>query len=172
MFCRQVQHSIESAHHFSSRPDCNNTAEVHSFTLRTALSAVPFVSICVVSTYNDSRKDLHKLCQIPKNCQSKKKLGLLFGSKNFCKLLSVSWKFLFCTDTTGSIERLDPAPRLHIDDCFEIHPPRWELCDLLSSNHQNFLHEARLCQHVFCTGLLWFWSSGRSRNFGLSASEF
>ena len=30
-------------------------------------------------------------------------------------------KFLFCTDTPGSIEWLDPAPRLHIDDCFEIH---------------------------------------------------
>ena len=25
--------------------------------------------ICVVSTHNDSRKDLHKLCQIPRNCQ-------------------------------------------------------------------------------------------------------
>ena len=35
---------MESAHHFSSRPDCNNTAEVPSFTLRTALSAIPFVS--------------------------------------------------------------------------------------------------------------------------------
>ena len=27
--------------------------------------------ICVVSTYNDSRKDLHRLCQIPGNCQCK-----------------------------------------------------------------------------------------------------
>ena len=44
MFRRQVQHSIESAHQFSSRPDCNNTAEVPSFTLRTALSTIPFVS--------------------------------------------------------------------------------------------------------------------------------
>ena len=35
---------MESAHQFSSRPDCNNTAEVPSFTLRTALSAIPFVS--------------------------------------------------------------------------------------------------------------------------------
>ena len=30
-------------------------------------------------------------------------------------------KFLFYTDTTGSIEWPSPAPRLHIDDCFEIH---------------------------------------------------
>ena len=29
-------------------------------------------------------------------------------------------KFWFCTDTLGSIEWLDPAPPLHIDDCFEI----------------------------------------------------
>ena len=29
-------------------------------------------------------------------------------------------KFCLCTDTPGSIEWLDPAPRLHIDDCFEI----------------------------------------------------
>ena len=29
---------------FSSRADCYNTAEVPSFTLRTALSAIPFVS--------------------------------------------------------------------------------------------------------------------------------
>ena len=33
---------MESAHHFSSRPDCNSTEDVPSFTLRTALSAIPF----------------------------------------------------------------------------------------------------------------------------------
>ena len=32
-------------------------------------------------------------------------------------------KFLFCTDTPGSIEWPSPAPRLHICDCFEIHRP-------------------------------------------------
>ena len=36
--------AVESAHQFSFRPDCNNTAEVPSFTLRTALSAIPCVS--------------------------------------------------------------------------------------------------------------------------------
>ena len=59
MFRRKVKHSSESAHHFSSRPDCNNTA------LCVLLSQdLPLFPICVVSTYNDSRKDLHKLCQI------------------------------------------------------------------------------------------------------------
>ena len=43
-FRRQVKHSTESAHQLSYRPDCNNTTEVPSFTLRTALSALPFVS--------------------------------------------------------------------------------------------------------------------------------
>ena len=36
---------MKSAYQFSSRPDCNNTADVPSFTLRTALSAIPFVSL-------------------------------------------------------------------------------------------------------------------------------
>ena len=41
---------MESAHHFSSKPDCNNTADVpffilrSFFILRTALSAIRFVS--------------------------------------------------------------------------------------------------------------------------------
>ena len=43
-FADSSNNSMESAHHFLSRPDCNNTAEVPSFTLRTALSAIPFVS--------------------------------------------------------------------------------------------------------------------------------
>ena len=35
---------MESAHHFSSKHDCNRTADVPSFTLRTAFSAIPFDS--------------------------------------------------------------------------------------------------------------------------------
>ena len=35
---------MKCAHHFPSSPDCTNTADVPSFTLRTALSAIPFVS--------------------------------------------------------------------------------------------------------------------------------
>ena len=35
---------MESAHHFSSRLVCDNTADVPSFTLRTVLSAIPCVS--------------------------------------------------------------------------------------------------------------------------------
>ena len=36
--------SMESANHFSSRPDRRSIADVPSFTLRTARSAKPFVS--------------------------------------------------------------------------------------------------------------------------------
>ena len=35
---------MESAHHFSSKPDCNSAADVPSVTLRTAFSAIPSVS--------------------------------------------------------------------------------------------------------------------------------
>ena len=61
-------------------------------------------------------------------------------------------KFLFYTSTTGSIGWPSPAPRLHIGDGFDIHNFHCELCDLLSSSHQNFLHEVRLRHCVFCTG--------------------
>ena len=81
-------------------------------------------------------------------------------------------KFLFCTETTGSIGWPRPAPRLHIDDCFEIHNFHWEFCDLLLSSHQNFLHEVRLRHCVFCTGPMWYWSFYRSRNFGLWGNEY
>ena len=128
--------------------------------------------ICVVSTYNESSKDLHKLCQIPRNCQCK---WLLVSSRvpgTFASSFVFPEKFLFCTDTTRSIGWPSPAPRLHIDDCFEIHNFHWEPFDLLLSSHQNFRHDVRLRRCGFCTGPLWFWSSGRSRNFGLSGSEY
>ena len=63
-------------------------------------------------------------------------------------------KFLFCTDTIGSIGWPSPAPRPHIDDCSKIHNFHRELCDLLLSSHQNFLHEVRLRRCFFCTGQL------------------
>ena len=33
----------------------------------------------------------------------------------------------------------NPAPRLHVDDCFEFHS-HWELRELLSTNHLNYQH--------------------------------
>ena len=45
------------------------------------------------------------------------------------ELLQAPLRFLrfFCTDTTGSVGWPSRAPRLHIDDCFEIHNLHWEL---------------------------------------------
>ena len=158
---------------FRSRPDYNCTAEVPSFTLRTALSAIPLVSDrCGVDVQWFSRRDLHMLCQIPRNCQCKWLLVSFRVPGTFASSFVFPEKFLFCTGTTGSIGWPSPAPRLHIDDCSRIHTLHWELCDPLLLNHQNFLHEVRLRECVFCTRSLWFWSSGRSRNFGLSGSEF
>ena len=42
---------MESAHHFSSKPDCNSPAEVPSLILRTALSTIPFC-LGAVRRYN------------------------------------------------------------------------------------------------------------------------
>ena len=73
-----------SAHHFSSRPDCNNTADVPSFTLRTALSTIPFVSdLCGVDVQWFQERSSQALQMT---------LGFLFGSKNFGKLFCVSWE--------------------------------------------------------------------------------
>ena len=41
--------------------------------------------------------------------------------RTFASSFVFTEKFLFCTDTTGSIGWPSPAPRLHIDDCFGIH---------------------------------------------------
>ena len=43
---------MESAHRSLSKPDCNNTADVPSLALRTALSALPFDSdLCGVGLF-------------------------------------------------------------------------------------------------------------------------
>ena len=148
--------------HCQSRP---------SLTLRTALSAIPFVcDPCGVDVQWFQERSSEAL----PNSKDVSVIDFRFppGSKNFCKLLSVSWEVfvLHGYDWIHWVASL--APRLHVDDCFEIHNFHWELCDLLLSSHQNFLHEVRLRHCVFCTGPLWFWSSGKSRNFGLSGHEY
>ena len=54
----------------------------------------------------------------------------------------------------GSIEWLNPAPRLRNDDCFETRNCRLGPCGLLLSSHQHFQLEVRLRQCVFCMGPL------------------
>ena len=80
-------------------------------------------------------------------------------------------KTLFYTERIESIEWQDLSPQLHTTaDFFEIHLPRWGLCDLLLSSHQTILLEVRLCQCNFCTGPLSFKFASRYRNFGLLRS--
>ena len=98
-------------------------------------------------------------------------LGFLSGSKNFCKLLWVSCEVLFlqgyawihwvarpCTTTAYRWLFRDSQVSLRTLWSAVIKSP-------------NFQHEVRPRQCVFCTGPLYFWSSGRSRNFGLSGNE-
>ena len=123
-FHRWQYHSMESAQHFSSNSNCNNTADVLSFTLRTALTTKPFVSDrwgVEIRWFHDESS--LKICQSPVTCQQ---MNFHFsdGSRKFVELCSVSWKFLSCTGTTESIEWLNLASRLSIDDCFEIHVPQ------------------------------------------------
>ena len=102
-----------------------------------------------MSTYNDSRKGLHKICQILGTWQ--------------CKWLSVSSSaprtsvssipfpekfFFFCTGrfVTTVLPSVVPLPR--VDDCVEIHILHWELCDPLSPESPTISLWARLRQCV------------------------
>ena len=83
--------------------------------------------ICVVSTHNDSKKDLHRLCQSPRNCQCKR----LLASSSAPETL-----FLFCAGWTVTTQLPSLVPPRHIDDCSAIHFLHSELCDLqLRSGH-------------------------------------
>ena len=94
---------MESAHHF--RPDLIATI-LHMSLL--SLCALLFRQshvflICVVSTYNDSRKDLHRLCQIPRNCRCKRLLVSSSAPRTFVSSSAFPAKFLFCTGKIGSM---------------------------------------------------------------------
>ena len=83
-------------------------------------------------------------------------LGSLFGSKNFCMLLPVSWEvFVFHGYW------LDPlgGEVLH-NDCISMIVSRFTTFTEYDSANTS---SARV---------LWFWSSGRSRNSGLSGSGY
>ena len=60
----------ESARHFSSKPDCNNTADVPSFIFCVPLfQKIHSSRIDKVSKFDDSMINLHRICQIPMTCQ-------------------------------------------------------------------------------------------------------
>ena len=83
---------MESVLQFSSRPDCNNIAEMLSFILRSALSAIPFTSdLCGVDVQWFQGKFSQALPNF-KELSVYMTLGFPSGSKNFCKLLCDSWE--------------------------------------------------------------------------------
>ena len=153
-----------------SRPDCNNSANVPSFTLLTALSAIPCVSdLCGtmipgkiftcfakfqgIVRVNDFRLPirLQELLQAP--------LCFLWS---FCLhgYDWIHWVAKSCTTTAN----------------------RWWV-SRFSTFTESFVICCNQVTKIFCTrydsantssarGPLWFWSSGRSRNFGLLGSEY
>ena len=71
-----------------------------------------------MSKFDDSKINLHKICQIPMNCQYN-----LTDRETFVSSFQSPEKFLLCTDKIESVEWQDLVPRLRIGDCFEIHRP-------------------------------------------------
>ena len=128
---------MESVHPSLPRPDCNSTADVPSFNLRTALSTIPFVSdLCGVDVqwFHDNSS---QPCQIPRHCQCK---WLLVSSSAPGTSLGSSGSpgnFLVYTGRTVTTVLPNLVPPRHIDDCHAIHFLHWEFGDPLWSNHQN-----------------------------------
>ena len=59
--------------------------------------------ICAVLTYIDSRKGLHRICQIPRNCQCKWLWISTSAPRTFASSFLFLVKFWFYTDMPGSI---------------------------------------------------------------------
>ena len=156
---------------FSSKPDCNSTGDVPSFILRTALSAIPFVcDLCGVDVqwFHDNSSQA-----LPNFEELYAQITFVFptAQETFVDSSPSPESAVFFTDMIGSIEWPNLAPRLHIDDCFEIHILHWELCDLLLSSHESSLLDVLHHQSVFFKEPLWSWSSCILRFFGLSGQK-
>ena len=115
---------MESAHHSLSKADCNNTADVPSFTLRNALSHL--FLICV-ALYHESRLVLHKLCQIPKNSQYKWLMVSSSAPGTSMSTSGSSGKFLLYTGSFVTTVLQNLVSQQRIDGCCMIHFLHWEL---------------------------------------------
>ena len=163
---------MESDHHFSSNPDCNNTADVPSFTLRAALSAIPFVSdgwgADVLWFHDNSSQDGPNSKELSV-CTT---AGFCDGSRNFFELVSVSYDVFVLSRI-----RLNPlSGRILYHDSvsmrvlwftvlienFEIS--RYQVTDLFCSRYC-FVSPSS------ARSLRNFWFASILRNFGLLGSE-
>ena len=71
--------------------------------------------------FDESMIDLHRICQIPKNCQCKWLSAFQTARETFVNSFPSPEKCLFCTGTTVFFEWLNLLPRQSIDDFVEIH---------------------------------------------------
>ena len=76
--------------------------------------------ICVVWTCNDSKREIFTSFAEFQGIVSVNDFRIPLGFQTFASFSGFLVKFWSCTDTPGSIGWPDPAPRLHIGDCFEI----------------------------------------------------
>ena len=106
--------------------------------------------ICVALTYNDSRKVLPRLCQIPRICQFKRLLVSWSAPRTFASSFPFPEKCLFYMSMIVSIEWLSLVALRRVDDCVEIHILHWECCVPQLSNHSNVRLLALLYRCVFC----------------------
>ena len=72
------------------------------------------------------------------SCQCKWLSASFRVPRTFASSSGFAEKFLSCTVMPRSIEWPSPAPRLHIDDCFEIRNLHRRPCDLLLTSLQHF----------------------------------
>ena len=77
-----------------------------------------------VLKYNDFIIDLHRLCQIPQNCQKTRLSDWLSDLKTFVASFPFIDKSLFCTDKLVTIEWLHLAQCPRTCDCCATHTPR------------------------------------------------
>ena len=139
-------------------------------TLRAALSTIPFVSdlfgVDVQWFQERSSQTLPYYKELSRiNVMT---LRFLSGLKELLtSFFEFPVKFLFCTDALGSIGWPSPAPCLHIWWLFrDLQLSLRTLWSAVVKSPNISARGAGSAQCVFCAGLLWFWSSGRSRNFG------
>ena len=109
--------------------------------------------------------DLHRISQIPTNCQCKWLSAFPKARESFLSSFPSPEKFLCCTDKIETVKWLNLVPRVRLGDCFEIHHPHWELCDPPLSSHQTFRVEVLLRQCVFCKEPLSSWLASKLRKF-------
>ena len=122
--------SMESAHQFSSRPDCTSTAEVPSFTPEKIFTS--FAKFQGIVRVNAIR--LQELLQAP-----------------LCFLRSFCFARIRLDPLGGQVLHHDCISM--IVSRFTSFTENFVIC-CNQSNHQHFLHEVRLRQCVCCTGPL------------------